>query len=349
MQGMTCPRFLVICFRADSLLFPRVNRQCFIQQPHRRYVPVVVFTETHAYLSIHDRSGVLRVDSSIDYHTDPITLVRMFLGISSIEQDLKISAFDTRIKWEQDGNWPTITVSTSRDLVRPLRSTSTPRISYVYQVVGTPFIRRSARGRGTVCWNAEQVSPPQSDGSVIAVLIKDSWRSSGRQNEWELLKFVKGLAGVGQMVAYEDDTDYPISQFRNHIVSGLYAGNRPYNADRIFCRIVLEAYGRSIKYFQTKMQLLYAFHDVVAGERSSLNFSSNSQTFFLTGHKNIWQKGILHRDISLENILLGKPNAEVGNRGVLIDLDMAIKVDRQTNLSGSQFRTVCNLCRACRP
>ncbi|KAH9482167.1 hypothetical protein JR316_0004262 [Psilocybe cubensis] len=296
-------------------------RQCFIQQPHRRYVPVVVLTENHAYLNIHDRSGVLRVDSSINYHTDPVTLVRIVLGISSIEQDQKISAFDTRIKWEHGGDWPQITVSTPKEHARSLRLTTTSRASYVYQVVGTPFIRRSARGRGTVCWNAEQVSPPQPNGTVSAVLIKDSWRSSGRQNEWELLKIVKGLAGVGQMVAYEDDTEYPISQFRNHVVNGLYTNSRPYTADRIFCRIVLEAYGRSIKYFQTKLELLHAFYDSVAG------------------HKNIWQKGILHRDISLENILLGKPNAEPGNRGVLIDLDMAIKVDRETNLSGSQFRT----------
>ena len=32
----------------------------------------------------------------------------------------------------------------------------------------------------------------------------------------------------------------------------------------------------------------------------------------------------LHRDIALDNIMLGKPNAPKGYRGILIGLDMAI-------------------------
>ena len=32
----------------------------------------------------------------------------------------------------------------------------------------------------------------------------------------------------------------------------------------------------------------------------------------------------LHRDIALDNIMLGKPNATKGYRGILVGLDMAI-------------------------
>ena len=35
-------------------------------------------------------------------------------------------------------------------------------------------------------------------------------------------------------------------------------------------------------------------------------------------------KGTLHRDVSIQNIVFGKPGAEAGNRGVLIDFDMAV-------------------------
>ena len=37
------------------------------------------------------------------------------------------------------------------------------------------------------------------------------------------------------------------------------------------------------------------------------------------------RKGILHRDVSPQNILAGKPAAQDGDRGVLIDFDMAIR------------------------
>ena len=33
----------------------------------------------------------------------------------------------------------------------------------------------------------------------------------------------------------------------------------------------------------------------------------------------------MHRDVSVQNIVLGKPGSEQGNRGILIDLDMATR------------------------
>ena len=58
------------------------------------------------------------------------------------------------------------------------------------------------------------------------------------------------------------------------------------------------------------------------------------------GHRNLWQAGILHGDVSINNVLIRKPNAEVGNRGVLIDMDMAILLDRMESLASVDFRTV---------
>jgi len=61
---------------------------------------------------------------------------------------------------------------------------------------------------------------------------------------------------------------------------------------------------------------------------------------YCPGHQNLWKKGILHRDISINNILLGNEGAEPGNRGLVIDLDMGIWIDRTTSLAGADFRTV---------
>jgi len=51
------------------------------------------------------------------------------------------------------------------------------------------------------------------------------------------------------------------------------------------------------------------------------------------GHERLFDVGVLHRDISPNNILFGKPNAKAGERGVLIDLDMAILVSSLTSQS----------------
>lgn len=43
----------------------------------------------------------------------------------------------------------------------------------------------------------------------------------------------------------------------------------------------------------------------------------------LPGYRNLRKKSIIHRDISMHNILLGLRNVTLGFRGVLIDFDMA--------------------------
>lgn len=63
--------------------------------------------------------------------------------------------------------------------------------------------------------------------------------------------------------------------------------------------------------------------------------------FVFKGHRNLWtQKYILHRDISTNNVLLGQPKSLPGSRGILIDLDMAIRIDQKTSLKDLDFKTV---------
>ncbi|KAJ2915010.1 hypothetical protein MD484_g5420, partial [Candolleomyces efflorescens] len=47
----------------------------------------------------------------------------------------------------------------------------------------------------------------------------------------------------------------------------------------------------------------------------------------IAGHRNLHKRGTLHRDVSPQNVLLGKPGAEPGERGILIDFDMATRCD----------------------
>jgi serine/threonine protein kinase len=219
------------------------------------------------------------------------------LGICSVDDEAV--GFDTSIFWENDKRY--------------LRTFDQNEEVIQYTLSKRPalFYRRTIRGRGTICWRAK-------DKENRAIIIKDAWRSKDRNPEWELLKDVKGLEGVGQMVGWEERglTTAKLRRFDEEMLS-IFLDFR----DRMFCRITMEAYGGTIDHFKSREELLYAFRDAVAG------------------HQNLWTKGILHRDISVNNVLIGKPGAEVGNRGVVIDLDMAIRLERTESLASVDFRT----------
>jgi hypothetical protein len=51
-------------------------------------------------------------------------------------------------------------------------------------------------------------------------------------------------------------------------------------------------------------------------------------------------KKTLHRDITLDNILLGKPGAQPGQRGMLMGLDMAILIKRNVAKACKDWKTV---------
>ena len=62
--------------------------------------------------------------------------------------------------------------------------------------------------------------------------------------------------------------------------------------------------------------------------------------YYPSGYHNLCKAGILHRDISVNNILIGKPGAPSPNRGVIIDMDMAIELERAHSLHEADFKTV---------
>lgn len=87
--------------------------------------------------------------------------------------------------------------------------------------------------------------------------------------------------------------------------------------------------------------MLITTHFVVCGPGFGLLV--NVAHIYLSGYQALYKKGILHRDISVNNVLIGKPGAPIPNRGVIIDLDMAIELDRTNSLFDVDFKTVSRL------
>lgn len=93
---------------------------------------------------------------------------------------------------------------------------------------------------------------------------------------------------------------------------------------RIHSRLILKDTGCSLSRFTTSGELLRAFKDAMDGVY--LRVAGQTKTHYESGALNLYNKGVLHRDISIGNILLNASPTD-GNAGILIDLDHAVVVE----------------------
>ncbi|KAF9549926.1 hypothetical protein CPC08DRAFT_715355 [Agrocybe pediades] len=271
-------------------------RQLFIQQHNRKFVFTVLLSQKRARLYLFDRSGAC-YSNVININKDAAAFVRIILGVCS--PTCADVGFDTDIYW-------------STHHLRHIRTLDGNQPNEtVYEIKGEdgkPYCHRETiMGRGTMCWKVD-------DG----LLIKDQWTSEERTPESELLERAKGLAFVGQMVSFVTGTSTAELRSFNKLENDTSDKNKEKKTfgNRLFRRVTLKNGGKPLEGFTTPEEVLYALRDAIQG------------------HKNLWDKGILHRDISVNNILIAH-SGKVQQRGTLIDLDMAISIDRTKNLAGT--------------
>ncbi|KAF5341005.1 hypothetical protein D9611_006098 [Ephemerocybe angulata] len=198
-----------------------------------------------------------------------------------------VLGLDTSVQWlVKDGYKVGGTISTL--------DASGNLVAYALEDVEPIFFRPAVRGRGTACWYAK-------DATGSPVIIKDLWRADMKGAEHEFLERAKGLQGVVQMVSFEDERAQT-KDFRPET----YRSDDFYN--RTLSRITMKRYGPSIAYSTSQWRLIASLRDAIQG------------------HFNLIKANVLHRDVTTENILLGEEGAPVGQRGILIDLDMAAPV-----------------------
>jgi hypothetical protein len=152
----------------------------FYSTKNRHFVYSLIATESKAQLFHFDRSGAFHT-IRINDHEEPAAFVCIVLGICSADDGAVVSrlaSFGKAIR------------SISRLLTQTKRE-----IKYSLSKSAALFYRRTIRGRGTICWK----------GFDPEGRLKDACRSKNRSPEWGLLKEVKGLLGVGQMVAWEEN------------------------------------------------------------------------------------------------------------------------------------------------
>ncbi|KAJ2915889.1 hypothetical protein MD484_g4501, partial [Candolleomyces efflorescens] len=272
-------------------------RQFFIQQPHRRFVRTLNVTE-HAVRFFHfDRSGV-HDEVFLDWEdTNPYEFVRLLLGVCSLDEEGL--GFDTTIAWSID--------STGRKASGTLTARDEEKnTTKEYELLSLQplFQSSSLFGRGTVCW---VVRDPETGEEL---LVKDCWRGERGKAEHENLAIAKGLPGVVQMISYEDyrsqTKDYGVSRYLTPEERAGRYSQEVVPSNLIQSRIVMEKYGRRVGHLMSEMDTLCTIRDAIAGH----------MRLVLVGKT-------LHSDIAASNMVMGKPGAPVGNRGILIDMDHA--------------------------
>ncbi|KAJ7509697.1 hypothetical protein B0H11DRAFT_2270088 [Mycena galericulata] len=283
-------------------------REVFIKQPNRLFVYAPVMTGKTIRVIQFDRSGA-QYSEPIDYHADPIFFIKLVVLFSSLNEELV--GYDTSIYWENSKRMlamvPDEIWDTSDQSAGPHWKPNDENRVLVFEILnkdGEPnadpeplFARHTIRSRGTVCWRVMR------EGREF--LIKDYWGVDKRTRESEFLKEVAGTKGVGQMYAFADDRESTCHLRGFEPGSRMMSTTETFVPNRSLSRLALEMYMDTLNTATSAHQLLSAVRDIVSGHRDAL-----------------LSKGILHRDISLDNLLLSPKENE---SGVLIDFDMAKK------------------------
>ncbi|KAF5340990.1 hypothetical protein D9611_006070 [Ephemerocybe angulata] len=261
------------------------TRQIMLHQQNRLFARSMLLTESQARLVHCDCSGGYKTDA-IHINEEPYTLVRLILGLSSANET--ILGLDTSVQWKvKNGVRISGTVSTV--------DASGKRVKYPLSLNEPGFARTGVRGGGPVCWNAR-------DKNGNPILLKDSWRTDSQPPEYTFLKKAQGVGGVVQMVAF-DDARAQTKTFRPPCFDLSAEGFE----NRTMSRATLTRYGAPLHRFTSQRQVVEALRDAIKG------------------HLNLLKAGVLHQDISIDNILFGEGGGEY--KGVIIDLGMAAEVN----------------------
>ncbi|KZT25161.1 hypothetical protein NEOLEDRAFT_1241928 [Neolentinus lepideus HHB14362 ss-1] len=291
----------------DRLQLAVYARECLVQQPNRNFVYGVLLTEKRLLLFQFDRAGAL-FSPWINFHTDARMFIKIILALSTAHLD-KLG-FDMRIYWDGSSRY--------------FKSDAPEPKLYSIHDPYKPFRRHTIRGRGTTCWILND------DDTMKKCILKLAWRTKEREPEHVFLTKIRkenekrkkagqnAIPGVGTVISYGESTE--VSKLRFDLPMKEEDGRDV--SERMYYWTLQPYYGQPLEKAPSVLQSLRAFYDI------------------LQGGFELWKLGILHRDISTRNMLFNPdPDAEPGQRGFLIDFDMAIDLKRTASLAGKDLRT----------
>lgn len=326
----------------------RYAREVLAAQDTRRFI--LGFTLCGSLMRVwgFDRLGGI-ASEQFDINKDGLQFVSTVLGFLWMSEEAL--GFDPTISRGKDG----------QRLVTIKRNGQTERLVIDKTMKRAPCVA----GRATTCWKAHREENPQD-----SFVIKDSWQYVERDEEGDLLKEAtdKGVTNVARYYHHEtvfvrgkvDDISnlrggmdvmkaenyrselpprigpsnkgrssglkrtsseagatLPPSKRRSS-ASSTRASREPPN--RVHRRVIIRDFGRPIYTASSPSALLAALEGCI------------------TGHESLHQAGLLHRDISINNLMINEDHDNPSWPSFLIDLDLAIREQRKA-ASGAKGKT----------
>ncbi|KAI1260709.1 hypothetical protein F5Y18DRAFT_245062 [Xylariaceae sp. FL1019] len=329
----------------------RYVKEVFTAQPTRRFVLAFTLCGSWMRLWEFDRLGGM-ASTKFDIHENGQRLVSTTLGFLWMDND-------------KLGLDPTIVKVAGQQHLEVQRHGKKERL-ILDQLIRGP---QGIVGRATTCWRAYL----EGDDS-LSFVVKDSWQYPERDEEGQLLQEAtdNGVTNVARYYYHEtvqiggkdDDiqsnirkgldvtkaSNYrqtrltvsssqsrassagskrsasdigaslpPGKRSRSGAVSPTKFGSQPL-PNRLHRRVILHDYGKPIYKASSRIALLRAMEECIQG------------------HESLYEAGFLHRDISINNLIINEDKNNHSWPSFLIDLDLAIKIDR-LQASGAKEKT----------
>ncbi|KAG6266240.1 hypothetical protein E4U47_005952 [Claviceps purpurea] len=277
-------------------------REVFARQPTRRFIHAFTLTGTTMETWVFDRSGPYS-GTTFNVHEEPERFVQVLCGYLMMgDEELGLDVFTE----EKDGR-RFVTIPFNPCATETIRLELNPKpISY----------RRAIVSRATTCFPAKPIGAEEFD-----TVVKYSWIPSTWTPEADLLRKANEhrVKGVAKTVGYEREITR-ISKLRDGLAfSTPHKDQIPYD-DRVLHVLAVTPLGRPLDEFGSILELLECLRDTIKAHRSLY-----------------MESGILHRDISINNIIVTEPAKADGYKGMLIDLDLARDITKDP--SGQRHRT----------
>lgn len=332
----------------------RYAREVLAAQDTRRFVLGFTICGSLMRLWVFDRLGGIAAQQ-FDINKDGFQFVYAILGFFWMSE-------------EELGFDPTIRTENRDRFIEIERNGSQERV-----MIDRVMLRaRCIAGRATTCWRAHPEGHPET-----LLVIKDSWQYPERDEEGEMLREVtnKGVVNVARYYHHETvrvgGTDDDI---RNNVRQGLdmatalnYRPGRPAQPSKVTAegpRKARSSTSRKRPSSQTDSALPPSKRSCSASPTKAANvplnrvhrriivkdcgkaiYKASSRPALLAalkgcieGHESLREAGVLHRDISINNLMINEDRDNPSWPSFLIDLDLAIREDRE-RASGAKGKT----------
>ncbi|EFP91159.1 FunK1 9 [Puccinia graminis f. sp. tritici CRL 75-36-700-3] len=292
-----------------ALCLAKYVLEVFKKQPTRSYVIGFTLCGTWMQLWQFDRSGAIGSES---------------FNIKSTEEEFKrflnlITLFLTSNK-QVLGFDPTF-VDIDGQTCTPVPQKIQIRIQHELQefVIDKLISRASGIcGRGTTCWEAH-LSGNQGE----KFLIKDSWQPREQRSEGDMLRDLtaRDVPNVVRYYHHEDvhvatqivdiksyvrgDINFESKSKIQIVKTPIAQQEQNHFTDRVLRRLILKDVGVPIWKVDSPLRLLEALEGCI------------------TGHLALLKAGYLHRDISINNLMINNKTTDPDRKSFVIDLDWA--------------------------